>query len=72
VGRKIDVEDLVDANGVAEMLGLSHRNSVATYQRRYPSMPSPVVNMSNSRIKLWLRSEVSEWIATRERRASKE
>lgn len=68
MGRKIDVEDLIDANGVAEMLGLSHRNSVTTYQRRYPSMPRPAVDMPKSRIKLWLRSEVDEWMTKREKR----
>lgn len=68
MGRKIDVEDLIDANGVADMLGLSHRNSVTTYQRRYTSMPRPVVDMRQSRIKLWLRSEVSEWMTKREKR----
>lgn len=68
MGRKIDVDDLVDANGVADMLGLSHRNSVTTYQRRYPGMPRPVVDMPKSRIKLWLRSEISDWMAKRENR----
>jgi predicted DNA-binding transcriptional regulator AlpA len=65
VGRKVDVDDLIDANGVAEMLGLSHRNSVTTYQRRYPSMPRPVVDKSKSRIRLWLRSEITEWMTKR-------
>jgi len=32
----VNTEDLTDARGVAELLGLSHANSVSLYQRRYP------------------------------------
>lgn len=57
----VDTEDLVDAPGVAEILGLSHRNSVSLYQRRYEDMPRPVVDLGNGRVKLWLRSEITSW-----------
>jgi len=40
---RIRSEDLIDSEGVAQILGLSHRNSVTTYLRRYPDMPRPVV-----------------------------
>jgi predicted DNA-binding transcriptional regulator AlpA len=59
--RKIDPEDLIDAQGVAEVLKLSHRNSVSLYQRRYADMPRPVVDLGEGRVKLWLRSEVERW-----------
>lgn len=61
MGRKIDVDDIVDANGVAELLGLSHRNAVSLYQRRYEDMPRPVVIASEGRTLLWLRSEMTAW-----------
>jgi hypothetical protein len=61
MGRMVDVDDLIDAQEVARLLGLKHRTSVATYQRRYPLMPRPVVDLSASRTRLWLRSEVAEW-----------
>jgi hypothetical protein len=32
-------EDLFDAQCVADILGLSHRNTVFQYQRRYDDMP---------------------------------
>lgn len=67
MGRKIDVDELIDANRVADLLGLSHRNSVTTYQHRYPSMPRPVVNISKSRIRLWLEPEITEWAVEHER-----
>jgi predicted DNA-binding transcriptional regulator AlpA len=57
----VATEDLIDANGVAEIIGLTHRNSVSLYQRRYDDMPRPVVELSGGRTKLWLRSEVERW-----------
>lgn len=66
VGRRVDTDDLIDAAGVAAMLGLSHRNSVATYLKRYPDMPRPVVSIAGSQIRLWLRSEVLAWYESRQ------
>ena len=64
----IDPDDLVDASGVAQLLGLSHRNSVTTYLKRYPEMPRPIVDLSSSRCRLWLRSDILDWIETHETR----
>ncbi|MBA2337132.1 MAG: hypothetical protein H0V96_05135 [Acidimicrobiia bacterium] len=65
VPRYLDSEDLIDAQGVAELLGLAQRNTVSAYQRRYPAMPRPVVNLGQGRCKLWLRSEIERWRADR-------
>jgi len=59
--RRVDLADLIDAQGVADLLGLSHRNSVYTYQRRYPDMPRPVLHFPNSHTRLWLASEIRAW-----------
>lgn len=63
--RYLDVEELIDAQGVAELLGLAQRNTVSSYQRRYPEMPRPVVDLGQGRCKLWLRSEIATWRAER-------
>jgi glutathione-regulated potassium-efflux system ancillary protein KefG len=63
MGRQVDLDDLVDANGVAELLGLAHRNTVSVYQHRHEDMPRPVLNLGNGRVKLWLRQEVERWAA---------
>ena len=63
MAQKIDPDDLVDAQGVADVLKLSHRNSVSLYQRRYSDMPRPVVDLGDGRVKLWLRSEIVLWAA---------
>jgi predicted DNA-binding transcriptional regulator AlpA len=59
----VATEDLMDAQAVADALGLSHRNSVSLYQRRYDDMPRPVVDLGNGRVKLWLRPEIESWAA---------
>jgi glutathione-regulated potassium-efflux system ancillary protein KefG len=61
VTPRVRTEDLVDAQTVAEILGLSHRNTVSSYLKRYPEMPRPVVDLPTSRIRLWLRAEIEAW-----------
>lgn len=58
----VETADLIDARRVAGLLGLSHPNSVSTYQRRYADMPRPVVNLGEGRCKLWLESEIRRWV----------
>ena len=62
VAEKIDPDDLVDANGVAEILDLSRRSSVAVYRKRYADFPTPVVDMGAGRCLLWLRADVEAWM----------
>ena len=61
VSQRVDTEDLVDAQIVADILSLSHRNSVSLYQRRYEDMPRPIVDLGDGRVKLWLRPEIERW-----------
>jgi len=61
VGQYIDTDDVIDAQGVADFLGLAQRNTVSSYQRRYPDMPRPVIDLGQGRCKLWLRTEIEAW-----------
>jgi len=61
----VDVKDLIDAQAVADLLDLSHANSVSTYLRRYPDMPRPVVDLGVGRPRLWLRTQMRAWVRTR-------
>ena len=61
MGARIDTDDVIDAQGVADLLGLAQRNTVSLYQRRYSDMPRPVINLGQGRCKLWLRSEMDQW-----------
>lgn len=58
---RVNTEDLIDAREVASILGLSQANSVSLYQRRYPDMPRPVVNLGPNRSLLWLRPQIEAW-----------
>jgi len=67
MGRRVDIEDLVDAHQVAALLGLARATSVHVYQRRYPDMPRPVLEREGLRARFWLRSEILAWNKTRYR-----
>ena len=64
----VDTDDLIGAAEVAGLLGLTHRNTVSQYQRRYAEMPQPVVDLGRGRPRLWLRSEIESWARIRTRR----
>lgn len=66
MGQYIDTDDVIDAQGVADLLSLAHRNTVSLYQRRYPEMPRPVIDLGQGRCKLWSREEVEAWQSGRE------
>lgn len=68
MGRQIDTDDVIDAQGVADLLGLAQRNTVSLYQRRYPGMPRPVIDLGQGRCKLWSRHEVEHWAGERSNR----
>jgi hypothetical protein len=61
----VRTEDLVDAHALADLLQLSHPNSVSTYLRRYRDMPRPVIDLGRGRPRLWLRPDVEAWVRER-------
>ena len=65
VGRKVDLDDLIDVGEVAELLGLAHKNSVTTYMRRYDDFPKPAIEFADGKCRAWLRPEVDAWHQTR-------
>lgn len=61
MGRKVDIDDLLDAAQVADLLGLSSPNAVSVYHRRYDDFPAPVLAPTSGRCQLWYRPEVEAW-----------
>ena len=59
--KRVALEELIDAHDVARILGLSQRNTVSQYQRRYPDMPRPVLDLGPGRPSLWLRPHIERW-----------
>jgi predicted DNA-binding transcriptional regulator AlpA len=68
VGVKVDLDDLIGAAQVQSILQLSRPSSVSTYLKRYADFPRPIVDLSDSRIRLWLRQDIVEWQHQREAR----
>jgi hypothetical protein len=66
---RVNTEELVDAATVARILGLSHRNTVSSYLKRYPDMPRPVIDLGPRQARLWLRPEIEAWARRTGRRA---
>jgi predicted DNA-binding transcriptional regulator AlpA len=65
MGRRVDLDDLMDVHEVATLLGLAQPNSVYLYQRRHQDMPRPIFERGPHRAKLWLRSEIDDWMRAR-------
>ena len=61
----VQTRHLIDAQEIARMLRLSHANSVSTYQRRYPDMPRPILDLGAGRPRLWLRPQMARWARAR-------
>ena len=65
MGRQVDVDDLLDAAQVAEILGLSSPNAVSVYHRRYGDFPSPVLTPQSGRCQFWHRDDITAWAERR-------
>ncbi len=63
MGKKVDVDDLIDAKEVARMLGLSSSRAVAVYSTR--GLPEPIINRGPNTAKLWLRQDIERWLKER-------
>jgi glutathione-regulated potassium-efflux system ancillary protein KefG len=61
MGRRVDIDELIDVGEVAKLLGLSHKNSVSTYSKRYSDFPRPVIEFADHKCRLWLRSDMDAW-----------
>ena len=59
----MDVDDLIDTQSVAQILGLAHRNTVSECQARYADMSRPVVDLA-----VPLRPEGVRWAAVHRER----
>jgi hypothetical protein len=59
VGRKIDVDDLVGAEEIAERLGIAHVETVHAWRRRHPEFPPPVKQLRRAMIWSW--PDVKAW-----------
>ena len=67
MGKKVDVDDLIDAIEVARMAGFRSPTAVSVYLSR-GVLPPPVVDRGANRVRLWLRQDIQRWIKERSKR----
>jgi predicted DNA-binding transcriptional regulator AlpA len=64
MGRMVNLDDLVDAAEIAELVGFNSPTAVSVYLSR-GSFPKPVIDRGGRRARLWLRQDIIEWEAKR-------
>lgn len=67
MGRTVDVEDLIDAGEIADLLGLAGRKSFASMRAQklgpWRDFPAPVIDRLPC--KFWVRQDIETWDAAR-------
>jgi predicted DNA-binding transcriptional regulator AlpA len=59
MGEIVDVDDLIGPAEVAEIIGLSNRNAVSVYRKRYTDFPVAVIDKGHC--VLWRRTDIERW-----------
>jgi hypothetical protein len=59
MGRKVDVDDLVDATEVASRFGVARQSVVHDWRRRHEDFPEPVY--ARGRVRLWSWPDLAKW-----------
>ncbi len=67
MGKKVDIDDLIDAAEVARLAGFKSPTAVSVYLSR-GVLPPPVVDRGANRVRLWLRQDIDRWIKERSKR----
>jgi hypothetical protein len=67
MGRRVDIDNLITADAVAGILGLSRRESVIVYLHRYEDFPRPVLDAGIGHPSWWLRQDVERWQRRRQK-----
>ena len=76
MGKRVDVDELIDAEAIKDLLGYARRNDVWTYRNRHPDFPAPVLDLNRGRSTggraiLWLRKDILTWAQKHPRRSAR-
>ena len=64
MGKKVDVDNLIDAAEVARLAGFNSPTAVSVYLSR-GVLPPPVIDRGANRVRLWLRQDIEKWVKSR-------
>lgn len=67
MGKKVDVDDLIDAAEVARLAGFNSPTAVSVYLSRGVLTP-PVIDRGANKLRLWLRQDVERWVKERSKK----
>jgi predicted DNA-binding transcriptional regulator AlpA len=62
---KVDTSELINAQEVAPIIGLTNPNGVSVLRRRHPDFPTPAVE--KGQCVLWLKADIVAWAKARSR-----
>jgi len=65
MGRKVDIDLLVDATAIAERMGFARPQAVHNWRARYPEFPKPIAEFGKST--LWYWPDVEVWLRRTDR-----
>lgn len=63
MSSSVDPSELINAQEVAPIIGLTNPSGVSVYRRRHADFPPPVVE--KGQCVLWLRTEIETWATGR-------
>jgi predicted DNA-binding transcriptional regulator AlpA len=61
--ERVDPAELVNAQEVAPIIGLTNPGGVSVYRRRHADFPKPIVE--KGQCVLWRRADIDAWAARR-------
>ena len=59
MARKVDVDDLVSAQEIADRFGLAHEHAVSNWARRHADFPVPIKKLQ--RVRIWHWPDIVVW-----------
>lgn len=62
MGRRVDVDDLIDAHEVAALLGYASAQALSVNIQRGKKIPEPVYEKGQRKAKLWLRQDIEKYL----------
>jgi hypothetical protein len=62
MGRRVDVDDLLDAHEVAKLLGFASAQALSVNIQRGKKIPEPVYDRGQRKAKLWLRQDIEKYL----------
>jgi predicted DNA-binding transcriptional regulator AlpA len=61
---KYDVKDIIDVQGVSDLIGVFSRVQVYELLDTHPLFPKPILDLGEDRVRLWSKKHILAWLKT--------